>query len=170
MRRVAALAGWAYLVWVILTWTMTLEQLVFGAVVAVLVGVALAPLGDVQGPWWILHPRRLVAIARLIVESAGRIAVANVKLAVRIWSPRRPLSSGMVIVPTHERRSGRIAAVGVITSLIVENQITDLDRRRGVLQYHAVAVPPEDPAAARRAINGPIEELLADLGPRRRTK
>lgn len=163
MRRVAALATWGYLMWVALTWTLTLEQLLFGAVISVLVAVALSPLGDAQGPWWFLRPRRLAAVARLVVEAAWRIVVANVKLALRIWSPRRPLSSGMVVVPTHERSDGGIAAVGIITSLIVDNQITDIDRRRHVLQYHAVAVPPENHAAARRAINGPVEDLLAPL-------
>ena len=163
MRRVAALAGWGYLAWVVLTWTLTLEQLLFGAVTAVVVAVTLAPFGDAKGPWWLLRPRRLAAIARLIIEAAGRILVANVKLAARIWSPTRPLSSGMVIVPTHERSGGGIAAVGIITSLIVDNQITDIDRRRHQLQYHAVAVPPQNHAVARRAINGPIEDLLAPL-------
>lgn len=163
MRRVAALAAWGYLVWVILTWTETLEQLLFGAVIAVLVAFALAPLGDVKGPWWLLHPKHLVAVAGLIVEAVAKIVVANVKLAARIWSPSRPLSSGMVIVPTHQRSEGGIAAVGIITSLIVDNQITDVDRQRHVLQYHAVAVPPTNHAAARRAINGPIEDLLAPL-------
>ncbi len=35
MRRVPTPAMWAYLVWVVLTWTLTLEQQVPGAVVAV---------------------------------------------------------------------------------------------------------------------------------------
>ncbi|MBV9660884.1 MAG: Na+/H+ antiporter subunit E [Acidimicrobiales bacterium] len=161
MRRVLALAAWGYVVWVILTWTLTLEQLVFGGVVAVAVAVMLAPLGGVIGPWWLFTPRRLLVVVHLIAEVVRRILVANVKLAARIWSPRLPLSSGMVITPTHERGDGGIAAVGIITSLIVDNQITDIDRRRHLFQYHAVAVPPENRAAARRAINGPIEDLLA---------
>lgn len=163
MIRVVALAAWAYLVWVLLTWTLTLEQLVIGAVFAVLVAVALYPLGDVPGPWWLLHPRRAVAIVRLLLEAAGRVLVANVKLAARIWSPRRPLQSGMVIVPTRERSDGGLAAVGIITSLIVDNQITDVDRRHHLLQYHAVAVPPPEREQARQAINGPVEDLLRPL-------
>jgi multicomponent Na+:H+ antiporter subunit E len=164
MRRIAALAAWAYLVWIVLTWTRTLEQLLFGAVVAVLVGCVFAPLGEVRGPWWFLHPRRFIAAVRLILAGSVRILVANLSLARRIWSPRRPLASGMVILPTHERTEGSIAAVGIITSLIVDNQITDIDRVRHQLQYHAVSVPPEDPSAARREINGPIEDLLRPLG------
>jgi multicomponent Na+:H+ antiporter subunit E len=164
MGRIAALSAWAYLVWIVVTWTWSLEQLVFGAVVALLVATGLAPLGEAHGPWWFFHPRRLIATVHLLLAAAARILVANIRLAIRIWSPRRPLSSGMVIVPTQERREGPIAAVGIITSLIVDNQITDVDRRRHQLQYHAVSVPPENRRLARRAINGPVEDLIAALG------
>ncbi len=161
MRRTCALATWAYLSWILVTWTFSLEQLLFGAVVAILIACALSPLGNAQGPWWFLTPRRLVASLRLITVAAAKVLVANLSLARRIWSPRRPLQSGMVIVPTHERGEGSVAAVGIITSLIVDNQVTDIDRRRHQLQYHAVSVPPENSRKARQAINGPVEDLLA---------
>lgn len=163
MRRVIALAAWGFLAWGLLTWTFTLEQMLFGAVIAVAVAACLAPLGEVRGPWWILHPRRLLGLVRLALGSAWRILVANVNLAARVWNPRLPLSSGMVIVPTQERSDGALAAVGLISSLIVDNQITDLDRARHLLQYHAVSVPQGGREQARETINGPIERLLEPL-------
>ena len=39
-RRVIALFCWAYAVWVLLTWTRTAEQLLFGAGIAAVVAVA----------------------------------------------------------------------------------------------------------------------------------
>jgi hypothetical protein len=48
----------------------------------------------------------------------------------------------------------------MVTSLIVDNQLVDLDRRAGQLQYHAVEVPEGGPEEARKAINGPVEDLL----------
>jgi hypothetical protein len=56
-RRVAALFCWAYLVWVLLTWTLSLENELLGAGIALAVAVALAPLGAVAGPWRLLTPR-----------------------------------------------------------------------------------------------------------------
>ena len=50
-RRVCALFCWTFGVWVLLTWTLTLQQLAFGAGIAAMVTVALAPLGDVAGRW-----------------------------------------------------------------------------------------------------------------------
>jgi multicomponent Na+:H+ antiporter subunit E len=149
------------MVWVLLTWTATAEQLLFGAGLALAVAVALAPLGPVVGPWQLFQPARLVAIARLAGYVAVHIVRANVALARRIWSPSRPLRSGMVIVPTMARTDGELAATGLITSLIVDNQVVDLDRKEHVLQYHAVAVPHGDDPA--ESINAPIERRLAKV-------
>jgi multicomponent Na+:H+ antiporter subunit E len=155
-----ALAVWAYLVWVLLTWTRTAEQLLVGAAVAVLVAVTMAPLGQVAAPWRLAVPRRAWAVVRLVGSALWRILRANLSLARRIWSPNRPLRSGMVVVSTSERSDAGLAAVGLISSLIVDNQIVDLDRDRALLQYHAVSIPARDPA---ESVNRPIERLLRPL-------
>jgi len=109
--RLIALWCWSYLVWMLLTWTLTVEQLLFGAAIAVAVAVALAPLGEVAGPWRLLRPRALAGGARLLISAAGRVFLANLRLSRRIWDPRRPLASGMVITPTQERQDWGLAAV-----------------------------------------------------------
>lgn len=160
-RRVFALAIWSYGVWLLLTWTATAEQLLFGAGLALAVAASLAPLGPVVGPWQLLRPARLVAVSRLAGYAAVNIVRANLGLARRIWSPARPLRSGMVIVPTIARTDGELAATGVITSLIVDNQVVDLDRSEHELQYHAVAVPEGDDRA--EEINAPVERRIAKV-------
>jgi multicomponent Na+:H+ antiporter subunit E len=158
--RIAALSCWAFLIWVLLTWTLTLEQMIIGALVSVAVGAALAPLGEVARPWRLLRPRVLALLCRLGLAASWRAVRANFSLSRRIWSPRLPLRSGMVVTTTTQRSAGGLAAVGVITSLIVDNQLIDLDPSRGELQYHAVAVPEGGSQAARSQINGPVERLL----------
>jgi multicomponent Na+:H+ antiporter subunit E len=167
-RRVLAAATWNLAVWVLLTWTLTLEVLVVGAVISVLVGLALSPLGEVVPPSRLVAPRRLIGLLALGLGSLRGIAVANAKLTRMIWSPRIPLRSGMVIVPTLERSDGGLAAVGLISSLVVDNQVVDVDRRRHELQYHAVVVPERDAGTAYETINGPIERLLGRVEGRRR--
>ena len=168
LARLIGLWCWAYLVWVLLTWTLTAEQLLFGAAIALVVAAALAPLGAVAGPWRLLRPRALAGAVRLLIAAAGQVLQANLRLSRRIWDPRRPLTSGMVITPTQERQDWGLAAVGVISSLIVDNQITDLDVGAHELQYHAVAVPDGGPEQAREQINGPVEDLLEPFHPRKR--
>jgi multicomponent Na+:H+ antiporter subunit E len=164
VSRVIALFCWAFLTWVLLTWTLTVEQMLFGAGIALAVAVALAPLGEVAGPWRLLTPRRLAAAVRLIALAAGRIVTANLRLSRLIWDPRLPLRSGMVVVPTTQRSEGGLTAVGLVTSVVVDNQLVDLDRSRAQLQYHAVEVPPGGPEQVREQINGPVERLLAGFG------
>jgi multicomponent Na+:H+ antiporter subunit E len=163
VKRVLALWSWAFLTWVVLTWRFTAEQLLFGGVASLFVGGAIAPLGEATPPWRLLEPRRLVGIVRLGIEAFSRIVVANLRLARRIWTPSLPLSSGMVIVPTDARTDGDLAAVGLITSLIVDNQLVDVDRKRHLLQYHSIAVPEGDREARRESINGPTERLLRPI-------
>jgi multicomponent Na+:H+ antiporter subunit E len=160
MTRFAALAVWAYLLWVLLSWTRTAEQLLVGVAIAVLVAVTMAPLGPVASPWRLVVPRRAWAVVRLIGSALWRIVRANLSLARRIWSPSRPLRSGMIVVPTAERTDAGLAGLGLISSLIVDNQIVDLDRDRALLQYHAVSIPAGDPA---ESVNRPIERLLRPL-------
>lgn len=162
-RRVLALSLWGYAVWVLLTWTLTAEVLLTGAVVVVAIALVLAPLGDAVPPWRLLQPRRAAGLAVLLVDGLRRVAAANLALTRMIWSRRIPLHSGMVIVPTAERTDGGLAAVGLISSLMVDNQIVDVDRQRHELQYHAVVVPDGDRDAAYDDINGPVERLLAPV-------
>ena len=162
VTRTFALACWAMGVWVLLTWTRTAEQIVAGAVVSIAVAVLLAPLGEVAGPWRLLDPRVAGRLAGLVLAALRRVVVANVRLARRVWSPSLPLRSGMVIVPTTQRGELGLTTVGVVSSLIVDNQIVDVDRSRGRLLYHAVDVPPRDPRAARERINGPLERYLPE--------
>jgi multicomponent Na+:H+ antiporter subunit E len=163
MLRVVALFCWTFLVWIVLTWTSMVETLLFGVGVAAAVAVALAPLGDVIRPWRAAHPKRLAAAAWLALVAAGRIVAANLRLSRRIWAPGRPLRSGMVVAATREDSDGGLTAVGLLTSVIVDNQLVDVDRFGHQLQYHAVATPDGDPERVRDAINGPMERLLARL-------
>jgi multicomponent Na+:H+ antiporter subunit E len=158
--RLVRLFCWAFGMWVLLTWTLTAEQLIFGALVATAAALALAPLGDVAGPWRLLRPRAFAGGIWLVIAAARRVFLANLDLSRRIWDPRRPLSSGMVITPTRERPDWGLTAVGLISSLIVDNQLVDLDRQAQELQYHAVAVPRGGPEQMREPVNGPVEDLL----------
>jgi multicomponent Na+:H+ antiporter subunit E len=154
---------WAFLVWSLLTWTFTVEQVAFGIGIAALVGVGLAPLGSASRPKRKSPVRAVVAGLGLVRLFVGKMAMANVRLARRVWLPGRPLRSGMVVAETTQRSPGGLAAVGVITSLIVDNQLIDLDRCGHELQYHMVTVPTRDQPPARATVNAPVERLLTEM-------
>lgn len=163
MTRWLAAFGWAYLTWTVLSWTASVEAIVVGLVLSALAALACAPLGPLAGPWEVLSPRRAPALGRLGGHVLIRMITANIAMTRRIWTPRRPVPSGMLIVPTSARTDGEYAAVGVLTSVIVDSQLVDLDRQRSELQYHAVAVDSTDPAANRSRINEPVETRIERL-------
>jgi multicomponent Na+:H+ antiporter subunit E len=162
IRRVVALWMWSFGVWVLLTWTRTFSQLIFGVGLSLAVSLGCASFGPVAAPWAYLSPRRLIATLGLFVSALGRIVRANLSLARRVWLPSLPLRSGMVIVPTEFSSEGALAAVGLITSVIVDNQLVDLDVAQAELQYHGVWVS-TDPQENRKRMNGPVEARLEGI-------
>jgi multicomponent Na+:H+ antiporter subunit E len=148
------------LAWVLLTWTATVEQLLTGALVSAGVASCLVLLGGAVRPWLVLHPARLGRLLGLAGTVLWRSLRASAGLAVRAWSPGPPVRPGMLLVPTDARSPAEYAAVGLLSSLVVDNQLVDVDPARHRLQYHAVRVTSEDPEVNRRAINGPIERWL----------
>jgi multicomponent Na+:H+ antiporter subunit E len=161
--RYAGAVLWCYLVWNLLTWTASAENMGIGFGVAMLVALAVASAGEVVPPWRLLDPRRWWGLVRLVGVVAWGVARENVKLAYRIWAPARPIRSGMVTAPTLARTDGELATVGLTTSLIVDNQIIDLDRSTHRLQFHGVALPERGDDNARSAINGPVERPLLSI-------
>lgn len=154
---------WGYSAWLLLTWTVQAEQLVCGALVSAAMTAVLLPLMDgMVRPWALLRPRRAFGAVRLVLVCLGRISLANLRLARRIWSPSLPLASGMVVVPTGLSDEAGLAGVGLLSSLIVDNQLVDLDRDQHALQYHAVSVPPSGSDRA-EVVTGGTERLLRPL-------
>lgn len=164
LSRWAAIWPWCYLTWLGITWDKAAEQVTFGAISSAIVALALVPLGPVLKPWGLLSPRRDLVLLRIGAQTLGHLVMANLSLSKRIWSPSRPLKPGMIVVPTSAVSEGELAAVGMLTSLVVDNQLIDLDRRSQRLQYHAVWCDSASPEVNRSKVNGPLEQLLAELG------
>lgn len=163
MRRASALFLWCLAVWVLLTWTATVEQVVFGIGISLVVAVALAPLGGVVAPWPLLSPVRLLRLVGIAAFALTQIVRANAVLAWRVWHRHPYLRSGLVIIPTRMRSDAGLAAVGLLSSLIVDNQIVDIDRSAHELLYHSVVVPEGGRVNAYHAINARLEDKILGL-------
>ena len=135
----------------------------YGAVTSVLAALVISPLGPAARPWLLLDVRRLGRLLALAGVSLVRIIRANVGLARRVWSPTLPLRSGMLVFPTKMKSDGGVTAVALVSSVIVDNQLVDVEPGR--FQYHAVWITSTDPDEAYEAINGPLERLVQPLDP-----
>lgn len=161
VRRTLALSAWCYPVWLLLTLTPTVEVLVVGVPISVLCAALLAPLAPAAGPWRLLRPRTAWRWLRATVRLGASIVRANVVMARTVWSPSVRPPSGMVVVPTRTDDPDLLATVGLLSSLVVDNQVVDVDPSRSQMLYHCVRVPAVD-ADAYEQVNGPVERLVAE--------
>lgn len=160
VSHAVSLFGVCYLTWTLLTWTLTLEFVVVGAAVSIVITGVLLPLFADTGIIRVT-PSRIARAVELGLVAAGKIVVANITLARRIWAPSRPMRSGMVVVPTKVRTDAGLCGVGLVTSLIVDNQIVDVNRPRNSMLFHAIVVP--DQESAYDEINGPVDRRIAAM-------
>jgi multicomponent Na+:H+ antiporter subunit E len=115
-------------------------------------------------PWRVLAPRRLTALARLVGRTLWHVSGANVDLARRIWTPSLPITPGVVIVPTRMTGDAGLTTMGVLTSLVVDNQVIDLNPSASTALFHCIEVPGDTVDERRAAINGPTEQAIARVG------
>ena len=99
------------------------------------------------------------------MDGTAEVSVSEAKYVYCIIESKKPQSFGRAGVggrndEVYTVHHGELAAVGLITSLIVDNQIVDLDRPNRLLQYHAVSVPKGSSVEKAAAVNRPVEELL----------
>jgi hypothetical protein len=99
-RRVLALWCWSILIWTLLSWTATVEQVAVGIAVSLVVALACAPLGPVAGPWVLLYPRRIVPLLALAVAVSGRVVAAN-------WHLSRVIAPGLLLMWRYGSRAHR---------------------------------------------------------------
>jgi multicomponent Na+:H+ antiporter subunit E len=137
----------------------------YGAAASVFAAVAISPLGRAARPWLLLDVRRLGRLVALAASCLVRIVGANVALARRVWSPSLPLRSGMVVFPTEMKSDGAVCGVALVSSVIVDNQLVDIEPGR--FQYHAIWIDSTDTDDVYEAINGPLERLVKPLDPGR---
>jgi len=161
IARTAALFAWCYLVWLLLTLTPTVEVFLVGVPVGLLCAALLAPLAPAAGPWRLLRPATALHWLRATVRLGASIVRANVMMARLVWTRNVRPPSGMVVVPSRTGDTDLLATTGLLSSLVVDNQVVDVDPSRSELMYHCIEVPPED-ADAYDLVNGPVERLVSD--------
>lgn len=156
---------WVLLVWLLLTWSTAPDQVLTGVVVALIASRPLAALGPVSRPWVLLRPASILAGARLVVRYLPSMALANARLARRVWSRTIPLRSGMVVVADPTTTAGARTALAVMTSTVVDYQLVAIDDDRRRLKYHGVWIVDGDPGAnAARILDGFPGELATLVG------
>jgi len=146
----------ALLLWLLLNNTVAPGQIVFGAVLAVVIPLLTAGLRPEQP-----HIRRPLVIVRLGFIVLWDIVVANVQVAIRILGPERNLSPRFIWLALDIRDPHGIAALAGIITMTPGTLSSDLTPDRRYLLVHALDAqdPQEVCEEIKRRYEAPLMEI-----------
>jgi multicomponent Na+:H+ antiporter subunit E len=154
-----ALFIFSLLVWLGLTWPVTVPELLAGVLVAGLVAVL---TGDmfVGRPHQLAEVRRYAWFGVYLPLFLWECLKASLDLAWRTIHPKLPIRPGIVRIKTGLVSDTGLTFLANTLTLARPVLTVDVDREAGVLYVHWVAVPGEGMEEATRAVVGRFESVL----------
>lgn len=159
---VRRLAYWiaAFVVWVLLTWSLDPQELVAGAALSLLTAVVFGGVLPVE-PLKLLSPVRWFWLLAYIPVFAWQCLRANFDVALRVLSPGLMLKPGIVRIRT--RLKSEVGRVFLANSITLTPGTMTVEIQNDHLYIHWIEVGPDDPDRAAKAIIGPFEFFIARI-------
>lgn len=158
-RRIAYWVA-SMLVWLTLVWTLHYQEVIAGAVAALITALAFGgalPLRPIR----LLDPRRWFWLIVYIPVFTYQCLKSNIDVALRVLSPGLQLRPGIVKIRTSLK--SEIARVFLANSITLTPGTMSVEILDDTLYIHWIEVATDDPKAAARAIIGPFEFFLARI-------
>lgn len=160
LRIELPLLAWLVLVWAALWQDFSPGNLVFGALVALVVTrVFYLPPVELSGRFNVLHAVRYAFVF------VWHVIVASVQLAWLAIAKGPRVRSAVVAVPLRSHADLMVTATGHVISLVPGSLVVDVDRANAILYVHYIDI--EDAAGAdrvRREVLGVEAELIRIMG------
>ena len=157
LSRYVATAGTLFCLWVLLTSTGNVQEMLAGAVLALLVA-ALAYKGFTRRGLGIFSPRRLMHLFIYLPVFFWEMIKANFDVAYRVIHPRMPIRPGIVAIKTELKSD--IGKLFLANSITLTPGTLTLDVQGEYLFIHWINVKDEDVAKASELISGRFEKYL----------
>lgn len=162
LRQELPLLVWLVIVWGALWQDFSPGNLLFGALLAVLVArMFYLPPVEVSGRFNILHA------VPFALRFLGRVAAASVEVMylAAVRGPR--VISSVVAVPLRSHQDLMVTATGHVISLIPGSLVVEVDRSTSTLYLHGLNVSsPEEVANLRREVRSIEADLIRIMGSR----
>ena len=157
LSRYAATAVTLFCLWLLLTSTGKFQELVAGAVLALLVAV-LGYKGFTRRGLVILSPRRLLNLFIYVPVFFWAMIKANFDVAYRVIHPRMPIRPGIVAIKTGLKTD--IGKLFLANSITLTPGTLTMDVQGDHLFIHWINVKEEDIEKASQIIGGRFEKHL----------
>lgn len=155
-RRLAYLVI-GFCVWVILVWTFHYQELIAGAVVALITALVFGKHLPTPAKR-LLNPVRWFWLIVYVPVFAYMCFKSNLDVALRVLTPGLAIKPGIVRIKTKLRSD--IARVFLANSITLTPGTMTVEIADDSLYIHWIEVGTEDPEAAAKAIIGPFEYFL----------
>ena len=160
---VAATFVVCFVFWVLLTWSFTVQELLTGAIVSLLVALFSARFFIREDAGWLLNPARFFAcIGFWCGTFVSELVKANLNMARICFGGCKDINPGIVKIPTEMKSDYGLAALSnsiTLTPGTITMEVTEEDERN-YLYVHWIDVKETDPEKAGEAIKGNLEKGL----------
>ena len=157
ISRYAATAGVLFCLWLLLTSTTNFQEVLAGAVLALLVA-AMGYKGFTRRGLGIFSPRRLVYLVIYLPVFFREMMKANFDVAYRVIHPRMPIRPGIVAIKTELKTD--IGKLFLANSITLTPGTLTMDVRGQYLFIHWINVKDSDVEKASELISGRFEKYL----------
>jgi multicomponent Na+:H+ antiporter subunit E len=152
----------AYVLWLLLCWSLDWQHLAAGAVVALLVTVVTGGL-FITRPHMLKNPMRYLWFLYYIPVFVWECLKANIDVVFRVIHPDLPIKPGIVKVKTKLRSETGLTFLANSITLTPGTLSVDICQEEGVLYIHWINVATTDIEKASRTIVANFEKILGRI-------
>jgi multicomponent Na+:H+ antiporter subunit E len=149
-----------FVVWMLLVWTLDIQEVVAGLGVGILTAALFGSYLPVK-PSRLLNPVRWFWLLVYVPVFGYQVVKSNIDVALRVLSPGLQIRPGIIKVKT--RLKSDIARVFLANSITLTPGTMTVEVKDDVLYIHWIEVGAEDLEGATRAIVGPFEYFIGRI-------
>lgn len=148
--------------WLLLTWTLDLQEVIAGVIVCLAAALGSARYFIHADSFHLLKPHRLLALIAFVFVLAWEIIKANVDMAGRCFGGCRKVNPGVVKIPVDLKGDYARAMLANCITLTPGTITLDIAEQGGQTYYyvHWVDVSEEDRVKAGELIKGTMEKWI----------
>jgi multicomponent Na+:H+ antiporter subunit E len=129
-----------FLLWLCLTWSLSIERLIIGAVCAAVIALLSGSLADAFDIRLLSEPKRLLWLMAYFPVLVGDLLLSFLRMALLVIAPAPRLAPGTIRITTSLKSGMALAFLANALTLVSHAATVDLDRQAGLLYIHVMAV------------------------------